>query len=669
MPEPGTPPVVRKARPRPYSQSMEATLPFISARLRALLGDIDPQGVAVWLLGFGLVVYLALEGGGYDPIVRDQLGIAIWWGVMLGLAIGALPLNRLRRGSWVALVLLAGYVGWVALSLIWTRTTAATFEDVGRVVTYLGVFVLAVSIRSSKGARRMAAALGSAIAVIAVVALLSRLHPAWFSDAAQTVESLKGDRSRLSYPLGYWNAVAALVAIGLPLVLYIACSSRHVVARALAAAALPAMALTIYFTFSRGGTLAAAIAVLAYLTLTRDRLPKLATVLLAAVGAAILIVGAHQRGALDSGLATALAHKQGDQILAMTLIVCAAVGLLQTALALYPRFGRRPAWTRPSRGRSRAIVAALIVGVLLVAAVAGAPGKASHAWHEFTAAKSVQGGSGRLGSFSSNGRWPLWKSTLKEDASAPLTGTGSGSFEGWWAEHGSGGYVKDAHSLFFETLGELGIVGLALIVGFLGWVFWSGARRYRSAAAARRDQLAAVLAGCLAFTVCAAFDWIWEIAVIPIAFLLLASVLVSAGDRRREAGLPWWARVAAVPVALAAMVAIAIPLSAASSLQQSQAAARGGDYAQALGDARDAQQVEPFAAAYPLQEALVLERLGRLGAAEASALTATRREPRDWRSWVVLSRLQAERGRAQASLTSYRRAKELNPHSLLFKTP
>jgi hypothetical protein len=646
---------------------VEASLPIGFARLRALLAGVDLQGVAVWLLGFGLVVYLALEGGGYDPIVRNQLGIAVWWGVMLGVAIGALPLNRLRRGSWIAVGLLGLYVAWVALSLGWTRTTAATFEDLGRVVTYLGIFALAISIRSSKGARRMATALGSGIAVVAVIALLSRLHPSWFGDASQTVESLKGDRSRLSYPLGYWNAVAALVAIGLPLVLYVACSSRHVAARALAAAALPAMALTIYFTFSRGGTLAAGVAVLAYVILTRDRLPKLATVALAGVGALILIVAAHQRDALDSGLGTALAHKQGDQILAMTLIVCAGVGLLQTALALSPRFARRPAWTRFSRRRSEAIVAGLVVAVFLVAAAAGLPGKASHGWHEFTAAKSLEGGSDRFGSFSSNGRWPLWKATLKEDATDPLRGTGAGSFEQWWAQHGSGGYVKDAHSLFFETLGELGIAGLALIVGFLGWVFWSGARRYRAAAAGRRDQLAAVLAGCLAFVLTAAFDWVWEVAVVPIAFLLLASVLVSAGERRREGTLPWRMRAVAVVVSIAAMVAIAIPLAAASSLQQSQAAVRSGNYAEALTEARNGQLVEPFAAAYPLQEALVLERLGRLAAAEAKALLATRREPRDWRSWVVLSRLQAERGRAQASLTSYRRARELNPNSLLFR--
>jgi len=70
-------------------------------RLRALSGGLDPQAIAVWLLGFGLVVYLGLEGGGFDPIVRNQLGIAIWWGILLGLAIGGplASLGHMSRGS------------------------------------------------------------------------------------------------------------------------------------------------------------------------------------------------------------------------------------------------------------------------------------------------------------------------------------------------------------------------------------------------------------------------------------------------------------------------------------------------------------------------------------------------------------------------------------------
>jgi tetratricopeptide (TPR) repeat protein len=649
---------------------MEATARVPAAsHSRLQLAKIDFQAVAIWLLGFVLVVYLALNGGGYDPVIRNQLGIAVWWGVLLGLAIGALPLNRLRYGSWVALGLLAAYVGWVALSCIWTDATHNTVEDVGKVATYFGIFALALSIRGEKGARRMVSALGAGIAVVAVVALASRLHPAWVPAANETVALLKSNRFRLAYPLGYWNANASLIAIGMPLLLYVACSARYTVTRALAAAALPALALTIYFTFSRGGTLAAAFGVVVFLALAHDRLPKAATALTAALGAAILIAASHQRHALDEGFANAAAHHQGNQILAMTLVVCAGVGFIQAGLTMALRYGRRPAWTKPSRRTSLIALAGTIAVVVIAAIALGGPGKASHAWHEFKAAKGTVHGAARLESFSSNGRWPLWESALEENASAPVVGRGAGSFEGWWAQHKGAsysGFVEDAHSLYLEALGELGLVGLTLLVAFLAWIFIVGGRRYLRASSRRRTQLAAALAGCAAFCLGSAYDWLWQVAVLPIALLLLASVLVSAGDRRRSRTLPIVARAGGVAVSIAAMVAIAIPLSAALAVQKSQSEFRAGNLPGALSEASSARRATPFAAQPWVQEALVLEAQGRTTTALRAAREATRVEPKEWRAWVVRSRLEAMHGHPTAALGAYREARKLNPESAIF---
>ena len=172
---------------------------------------------------------------------------------------------------------------------------------------------------------------------------------------------------------------------------------------------------------------------------------------------------------------------------------------------------------------------------------------------------------------------------------------------------------------------------------------------------------------------------------VPVAFLLLASVLVGSGrraardgeagasadqlqSRGRPAALPLPARLGFAAVALAAIVAIAIPLATTSLLRESEADARAGDLRGALESARSAQNVQPGAAAPRLQQALVLEELGDLRAAAAAARAAARREPTNWRSWLVWSRIEAERGRAAAAVRAYRRARSLNPHHSLFRS-
>src|SRR6185437_4762198 len=106
----------------------------------------------------------------------------------------------------------------------------------------------------------------------------------------------------------------------------------------------------------------------------------------------------------------------------------------------------------PAPGR-RARRMALVAGVAVVAAgavyTAQALGDFTHP--PATAASSGQGDSleGHLLSGSGSGRWQFWTSALDEFRSSPLHGGGPGSFEAWWAEHGSFRYlVKDAHSLF-----------------------------------------------------------------------------------------------------------------------------------------------------------------------------------------------------------------------------
>lgn len=628
---------------------------------------------ATWtsVLCFVLVAYLGFKGGGYDPLVHDPVGIAVWWVLLIAVAVGALPRERPSRLAWAALGSLVLFVIWTALSLGWTESIDKTSADVARISVYLGILALALLSRDRRDAQRIVSAVGAAIVLVSVLGMLSRLHPAWFPEAAATGRFLE-DPERLSYPLNYWNGLGGLIAIGLPLLLQIATCARTTLVRALAAAALPALMLTIFMTLSRGGIAAAVLSVALFLVLTSDRLPKLLTLLVAVVGGAVLVVALDARDALQSGLANDAAHRQGTSLLWITIAVCIAVGLVQVILSSAQAGHARPAWTRVPRQTALYTTLGAVAVVVVVALAAGAPSRISNGWDEFKRGGGPGSGVGRLGSVAGQSRYQLWSAAVHENATAPWKGTGSGTFEFWWARNGdTDETVRDTHSLYLQTLGELGIVGLALLSAFLALILVAGARLLLAAGEESRPQVAAAIAGFAAFCVTAVFDWMWQIPVLPVAALLLGSVMLSSrlSSSRSEgrAAFPLPLRIATGAVALVAIVAIAIPLASTTLVRQSEADARGGDLGGALKDARTAQNVQPDAAGPRLQQALVLEAQGQLAAAAVAATAATEREETNWRNWLVLSRIEAERGRAGPAVADYRRARSLNPRSTVFQ--
>ncbi len=623
-----------------------------------------------WLLGFALTVFLGLSGGGYDPLVGGQVGIAIWWLVLLAVLVGAVPRRRPGPLACWALGLLAAFVLWTALSLRWTESTEKTAADLAQVASFLGIFALALLSRGRDGARQTVSALAAGICVVAGVALLSRLHPAWFPAASETGRFLASGRERLSYPLDYWNALGALIAIGLPLMLEVAADARRAAVRAVAAATLPALILTLYLTLSRGSIAAAAIALGVYLALADDRIPKFLIAVVAGIGGGILILLVHRRYELVHGLVNLpAARSQGDEMIWLTLAVCLVVGLVIAAATRE----RRPRWLVVSRRQSLVALTVGAVAVLVALLAVNAPHRLDNAWHDFKqpSTESVSGTS-RLSSVGGENRYQLWSSAVREFEDEPIAGTGSGTFQFWWTRDGDiSTPIIDAHSLYLQTLGELGIVGFLLLIGFVGTTLAGGTVRLLRARASRRSWLAAALAGSTVLWVTSIFDWGWKLPILPIATLLLTALVVTAGDPEPDAepGLPWPLRGAVATISVLALIAIAIPLAGSSLIRSSQENAREGDSAAALADARSAQNVQPGAATPRLQEALLLEGEARYAEAEAAARAATEREPTNWRTWLVLSRIQAENERPRAALRSYRAARSLNPGSPMFPGP
>lgn len=630
----------------------------------------DPAAVAAWVIPFALVVYLGMRGGGFEQRAYSEIGIAAWWLVGLGIIAGALPSARVGRTAWIGLGVLAAFAGWTAIGVIWSESSGRSVIEVARVVVYLGVFAVALLIGGRGRVRLTLGAIGAGVGVIAVVALLSRLHPSWFPEN-ELAEVLVGVQSRLAYPLGYWNALAGLVSIGLPLVLWTVFSARSIALRALAAAAVPAMALTIYFTYSRGGLVATAASLLILFLLWERRLALIAPLGIVAGGSAFVLWQATRRPSLSDGLTTSVAQDQGDAMIVIVAGVGAIAAVLVAGLALLARRERIPAAPAIPR-RSALIATSAVVVVGLVGFIGiGGPAKVSDGFEDFKAPVGLSDTSTRLASVAGNGRWQYWSVAAEAGNENPLTGIGPGTFVFRWAEERdiSNGFVRDAHSLFVEVYGELGIVGLLLIGGFVLLVIGVGVRRCLTRAGERRLELAAATAAAVGFMVAAGVDWAWEIAVVPVAFLFVAAAILrenpdeatGSGSAKRVLW-PWPAGIAALVVSLGAIVVIGVPMLSGERVTASQRSFEVGDLEGALEEAQSAQDLEPYSAAPRLQQALVLERLGDLKKAASAAQAAAQRESTNWETWYVLARIQGQRpGKQGSAVRALRRAQALDP--------
>src|SRR5439155_11199308 len=109
--------------------------------------------------------------GGYDEIPRDELGIIVWWGLLIGTAVGALSIERISVQARVVLVVFVALVAWTALALGWTQSAERTATELARTVTYLGLFALALAVQRGRRWRALLYGVTTGIAIVAGLAV------------------------------------------------------------------------------------------------------------------------------------------------------------------------------------------------------------------------------------------------------------------------------------------------------------------------------------------------------------------------------------------------------------------------------------------------------------------------------------------------------------------
>jgi O-Antigen ligase len=595
------------------------------------------------------VAALGAANGGYFANSWSWGLLVCLWISAIVVALGSAP--RIRGADLAVLLAIAALTVLAWCSTLWGSDTRALL-DAQRTLLYAAVVVAALLVIRRAAVPQLLGGVLAGIFVVAGYSLLERLAPDRFGE----FDPVAG--YRLAGTIGYWNGLGIFAAIEILLALGFAARGRSLAVRGLAAASLVVLAPTLYFTFSRGASIALAIGILTAIALDPRRLQLIAAGLVLAPAPAVGVLIASRSDALTHrGSPLPAAVHEGQRLALMLALLAAASAVVAIGLGLaepriVPRRGHRLAFA--------GVVTAFAVGAVALTFVRfGGPVAIAHrAYDGFTAPPAATGENlnKRLFSFSGNGRADLWHAAWRDYVHHPWLGSGAGTYERWWLQHRPVALkVRDAHSLYLETLAELGPLGLLLIFVVIGVPLVAAVR-------ARAHPLVPAAAGAFAaWAIHAAVDWDWELAAVTSAGLLCGIACVIAARREDEEARSLSGRTRLV--ALTAAVALAgvafVGLVGNLAASESANAARDGNWHAAATQARQAIDWTPWSA-QPwrlLGEARL--GAGNVSAAERSFRKAIAKDPGDWNLYFDLAR--ATTGRVQ--LAALAAAARLNPRS------
>ncbi len=634
---------------------------LVQRRRSVDLLPLEGEGVLPWrsaglaLAAGAAVAGPAAAGGAYFPTSWGWATLAFGWTAVLALLLRrVLQLSRLEL---TALTALGSLVGWVALSAVWSQSRTQTMLEVERDLVYVTAFTAVLAIVRRRDVSQFLGAVLAGVVLISAYALATRLFPERFGQ----VDDLAVNR--LQQPFGYWNALGVFAAMGALLALAFAARARSVGARALAAATLPILLPTLYFTFGRGAWIALGAGLLAMLALDARRL-QLATTLLVVGPAPVAAVWLCSRSEALTTRAPLLADasREGHRLVPIVVALAAAGGAAALGLGLLE--ARMPRFPRGRLVYGAALWLAAIAASAVLVAAYGSPWSIAHrGYREFTQpphATTVGGTPGRslnsrLFSFWGNGRAALWRVAWRDAQRHPWLGSGAGTYEQYWLRHRPiPGKVRDAHSLYVETLAELGPPGLALLAIALGLPLVAAAR-------ARRMPVASgALGAYAAYLVHAGVDWDWEMTAVTLTALFCGAALLIAGrERASRRALAVPARGIALVTMLAAVSFAFVGLGSNVALSESGKATAAENWNKAESQARKAISWAPWSSAgWQLLGEAQLQQ-GQLGAARDSFRTAIAKDRNNWDLWLDLAFASGGRARREAAAAAVR----LNPLS------
>jgi hypothetical protein len=616
---------------------------------------------------------------------RLEIGVAV---VSIGAAIGWLFSRtlslRARAQAWIGAGLLAGFSVWCGITMLWSIAPDRTWQEVNRSVAYTLVVVLAIAAGSSAARAIERVALGWLIVAIAcaLYALGGKLIP------GVDVLGLSFDQtslySRLREPLQYWNALALVAVLAVPIALRMTTDvTRKPGARIAALSALYVLLVCLGMTYSRGGLVALTCAIAVMTLLGGQRLRGLAVFGTTIVALIPVLALAFSRPALK-GIRIPLDQRTPDGIVLAMVMAGSLIGLLIAAWGLL-RLEERLAWTDESTRmvwRGLATIAGVLALIVLlgIATSKGGPKQFAHdAWHQFTkTSQDKDSDPARIVSSNSGNRWVWWKEAAGAWSDRPVEGWGGGSFPVLHLMYRKVELdVMQPHDVALQFLAETGAVGLLLAMGSFGFLIFAALARIRAMAQGReRDIATALFAGAVAWLVHGFVDFDWDIPGVTFPALMFLGVLVATPVRREEreapASAPGGGAVGPRAVALA-LACVLLGVVAVSSWLPEWADSKAGDALAVSTNARDpelraataeaqtASSLDPTAVRALLAAADLAQNRGRLLDARHYLLKAVDRQPYSLEAWKAVLRLALVTADRPGARAAAKRLLELDP--------
>lgn len=610
-----------------------------------------PVGVALGVSPF--------VDGGYDSAEWAPAGILVL-ALLAGCCIARTP--HLTRRAVAVLVAISALATWSLMSSLWADSIQQAVLEGNRLVVYAALLATLLMVL-----RRDVAVLWLAGAILAGALAVATwtMVGLWDGDA----EMFLG--GRLNDPLGYINGQASFFVLAMWLSVGLAEQRRSVTLAGLGAGLAVLFAGLAVLGQSRGAILAAAISVVFVLVVMPGRQRRL--VLLAAGAACLgpavprLLDVYSDRGASDSlpGAATAIT------------IAAIAAAVVWTLLVLFERRVAAAERTPVARKATSALLAVVAVAALAFGAARAEP-ITDYVDRQYDAFVNLGGGQGeptasRLATGAGN-RYDYWRIAVNVWRDDSAIGVGAGGYDQpYFLRRETQEDIRQAHSLPLQILSELGIVGALLLVLILAAGAWAAGGRLLSLhrSGERAPVLVAALGVLSAWSIHTSVDWMHLLpGVTGIAIAAMAVVLRrppadttprlrKSLDRRR----PVVQAAGALAIGLVLTLAgLSLGRQALAEHYRSEAQqALADDPAEALRQANRALRLDREDLPAYYAKAAAIARFGDGQAAEDVLRQATRKEPDDFVTWVLLGDLAVRRDNIPAARGFYGRAAELNP--------